>query len=581
MDHVAEIKARLPIEQLVGRYCQLTKKGRNFISLCPFHHDTHPSFLTSPDKGICYCFPCQKGGDIFSFYQLIEGVDFPQALKDLAEIAGVDLPEMREESIPKDEKDRLRDCLTSAASFFQHALKDAQNVRTYISDRGVSDAESVKFGLGFAPDSFTATYDHLLKAGFSRSEIVGAGLAVQKDLQDSKMYDRFRNRLMFPIHDARGQIIGFGGRTMGDDQAKYLNGSDSVLYRKSSVLYGLHQAQAAIREQKNVILVEGYFDVLACHRAGALHAVATCGTALTEEHVRLLKRSVDRVTLCLDQDRAGREAAERAFILCSREGLHADAIVLSQKDPADVAKESLDKLHEALSGSARSYMDCVFDEIRAMNLHEPMVRRAALERLLPLLQAIAQATERTHILHQAALALGTSEAALTDDLHRFQSTLSRPALSHASTSLPSAPFPFTSAELSLGLFLLYPRYLHLLPELMLPEEEFAAALFLALSGKESCAEIDLATLTLTDDHRKRAGIVQLFCEENGMTGWSEKIAEHELRTNCRNANREQVMRKQKVITQQLVNARREGKSEEESDLTSRYKTLIDLARPPQ
>ncbi len=578
MDHVQEIKARLPIEQLVGRYVRLQKKGRNMVGLCPFHQDSRPSFLVSPDKGICYCFPCQKGGDIFSFYQLIEGVDFPQALKDLAEVAGVDLPEARSDVVPRDEKDRLRACLTEAAAFYRSHLAAANAVRSYLAGRGVGEAEAGEWELGYAPPGFTTTYESLLKAGYSRTEIVTAGLASQRELE-GKAYDRFHDRLMFPIHDARGQIIGFGGRTMGEDQAKYLNGSDSPLYRKSAVLYGLHRALPSMRANRRAVLVEGYFDVLACHRAGVTEAVATCGTALTEEHVRLLKRSADAVTLCLDQDRAGREAAERAYLLCAREGLQTDAVVLPQKDPADVAQESPDDLKRLLRETARPYLEVVLAEIRAQDLQDPLVRRAALERLLPLLQAIATATERTHALRQAADALGTTQAALTDDLRKFEAAEHRTAGTVSAQA--AVPAPFTRAEITLGLFLLYPRALHLIGEMLPPEEEFAGALYAALSAMEPSPAMDPDALPLSGEFRRRAGILQLFCEEQGMGEWSESVALREIRSNCRNSNREQLLRKQRDITQRLVTARREGLRDQESALIREYQQLIERARAPK
>ncbi len=579
MDHVQEIKSRLPIEQLVGRYLQLTKKGRNFVGLCPFHHDSHPSFLVSPDKGICYCFPCQKGGDIFSFFQLIEGVDFPQALRDLAEIAGVELPETRMESIPKDEKDRLRDCLSAAQSFYQRSLQTADSVRAYVRDRGVTEAEMQEYMIGFAPDSYSATYEYLLKSGFSRSEIVGAGLAAQRDLQEGITYDRFRNRLMFPIHDARGQIIGFGGRTMGDDQAKYLNGSESILYRKSSVLFGLHKAFSAIRERKQVILVEGYFDVLACHRAGALQTVATCGTALTEEHVRFIKRVADRVTLCLDQDRAGREAAERAFLLCSREGLQVDAVVLPEKDPADTALTSLERLGSLLGDGPRPYLESVFEGIRASDMQNPLMRKTFLERLLPLLQSIRSSTERTHAIRGAADALRTTETALMDDLQRFKSGQLRPRADGTPVTAPASPF--NSVELALGLFLLYPRNMHLIGEMIVPVGAFEEAVYAALKGMEPCPEVDIEALPLDPDQKKRVRILLLYCEESGMGEWNETVATREIRANCRHANREQLMRKQKDITRRLLEARRGGSAADETQLVTQYQQLINLARNPQ
>ncbi|MDB4979227.1 MAG: primase, partial [Candidatus Peribacteria bacterium] len=306
MDSVLEIKTRLPIEVLVARYCQLSKKGRDLVALCPFHNDTKPSFLVSPDKGIAYCFACNTGGDIFSVYQKIENVDFPQAVKDLADIAGVILPDKPEHAAgpKKDEKERVRDCLESAMQFFMEQLKVTPSALEYLQKRGVPPEQIEEFRLGLAPDSFTATYDHLLKAGFSKTEITAAGLAVQKELE-GKFYDRFRDRLMFPIHDPQGGIIGFGGRTLGNDDAKYVNSTDSILYHKSNVLYGFHMAKEAMREKGSVIVVEGYFDVLACHRVGIQNVVAASGTAFTEQHAKLIKRYADTVALCLDTDPAG------------------------------------------------------------------------------------------------------------------------------------------------------------------------------------------------------------------------------------------------------------------------------------
>jgi hypothetical protein len=205
---------RLPIEQLVAQYCQLQKKGRNFVCLCPFHNDSKPSLLVSPDKGIAYCFACQTGGDIFSFYQAIEGVAFPQALKELAERAGVVLENKPGMAAPKkDEKDRARDCLLSALSFYRAQLSGSASAKEYLAKRAVPAEQIERFEIGVAPDSFSATYEHLLKQGFSRKEILAAGLGVQKELQDEKIYDRFRHRLMFPIHDPQGAIVGFGGRS--------------------------------------------------------------------------------------------------------------------------------------------------------------------------------------------------------------------------------------------------------------------------------------------------------------------------------------------------------------------------------
>ena len=577
MDSVSEIKSRLPIEELVRQYCQLTKKGRNFVALCPFHHDTRPSFLISPDKGICYCFPCQKGGDIFTFYQQIEGVDFRQALKDLAEKTGVVLAEQPEESIKKDEKERLRDCLTAAMQFYTKQLQESEPTKEYLAKRGVTSEEISTFGLGMAPDSFSATYDHLLKAGFSRKEIQLAGLGVLKDMNDERMYDRFRNRLMFPIFDTQGRIAGFGGRTLGNDDAKYLNTSDSPLYHKSSVLFGFNLAHKAMRESKRCILVEGYFDVLACHRVGVHDVVATCGTALTEEHARLLMRSVDRVVLCLDQDRPGREAAERAFGIAAKEGLQVEGIVLSDKDPADAVLTSPDELKELLINGAKPFINVVLESVKETDITTPVARHAALERLMPLIHAVTSSTERTFMIRASAEALMTTETSFLDDLRLFEQKQISPKKEVTSSS-PSMNL-FSAIEITLGLFMLYPQNGVLLSELIAPEEGLAGKLYEAMKknvdAKASCA---IDTLILDEETRSKANILLLYCEEKDFHQWNESNSIREIRRNCMHANREHILQKQRDITKKLIEARKAGDTEQEKMLSSQYVEVLKLSK---
>jgi DNA primase len=574
MDSVAEIKARLPIEDLVRSYTQLTKKGKNYVGLCPFHNDTHPSFLVSPDKGICYCFPCQKGGDIFSFYQQIEHVDFPQALRDLAERTGVTLPDAPKGGPTKDEKERIRDCLDAANSLYKKRLAGSP-AKDYLDKRGVTPEEIATFELGVSPVGFTDTYDELLKAGYSRKEIVLSGLAIQKDLQADRPYDRFRNRLMFPIHDGQGRIIGFGGRTLGDDDAKYLNGAESPLYRKSAVLYGLHHALQAMRDAGRVIVVEGYFDVLACHRVGMKNVVATCGTALTEEHAKLLKRYVETVVLCLDSDKAGQAAAERAFPILSRADLIVEAATLGQKDPADAAQESPDML-KALLSEGRPYLQLVVDEIGASDLSSPSARREALGRLLPLLEAAPSATERAVWIERAAASMSTTVTAMQEDLQAFE-TVNRSKAAHA-VAAPTlgAANPYTTLELALGLLMLYPAQRALVDELIAPESEPAAALFAAVKAAPVGKEMDFSSLP--DDVQERARILLLFCEENGFAGWNDSTAAREIRRNCQNANREVLRKKLQDITREMMAARKSGKIADEELLRTQYQQVLKLAK---
>jgi len=576
MDEVSEIKARLPIEQLVAQYCQIKKKGRVFVSLCPFHNDTHPSLQISPDKGIAYCFACRKGGDIFKFYEEIEHVDFKQALHDLAEKTGVKLEERAARpSMPKDEKDRLRECLGAAQHFFHEQLKIIPAAREYIKKRQVTPGEIEFFGLGFAPDSFSLTYDHLLKEGYSRSEIVAAGLGVQRELADGRIFDRFRNRLMFPIHDHQGNLVAFGGRAIGEEDAKYVNSSEGPLYSKSNVLYGLNFAREAIREKNQVIMVEGYFDLLACHKVGCPHAVAVSGTALTEQHVKLLKRYTDRAVLCLDQDRAGRDAAERSFQLLARESFHVQVVTITGKDPDEAANADPALLKQTLTDGGVPYFDFVLDQLSKGDVASVQGKRSALQRVLPLLQAIVSSVEQSHYIGKIASALGTTELAVRDDLARVPAAVLSPRTEELSAVTPENDH-FSPLEIALGLFTIYPQHRALFPELIEPEGGFTEALHHSIRSLPP--EGAWTPESLPEEHRERAKILSLFCEVHGFADWSDGLAIREIRKNCMRANRLILKIKQLQIAQQLKEAHAQGKAVEEAQLSTQYQQVLKLAK---
>jgi DNA primase len=580
MDDVSNIKARLPIEQLVGQYCQLTKKGRNFVCVCPFHNDTKPSFLVSPDKGIGYCFACQTGGDIFSFYQAIEGVDFPQAIKELAEKAGVQLETKANFSSgpKKDEKERARECLEAASQFYRAQLGAHAIAQAYLERRGMPVPMRERFEVGVAPDSFQVTYEHLLKLNFSRKEILAAGLGVQKELQEERIYDRFRHRLMFPIKDQQGQMIGFGGRTLGDDDAKYINSSDGILFHKGNVLYALDLAKETIREKKNAILVEGYFDVVACHQAGVTNAVATCGTALTESHVKLLKRYTETVTLCMDQDKAGQDAMDRSFPLLCAEGVHVKAIVIQGKDPSEMLLADPAGLKDLLENGALPYLDVILNAMRTQDLSEPGARREALRRMLTLVSALPSMVERQDYLRKAAGVFQTSETALEDDLRMHARAAASPAPPPRQPRPVQSRHEFSSAEIALGIFLYYPKMRHLMEGLIPPEDGLAAALYTALKAAPDVQKLTLEDLALPDDHRERAAVLLLFCEEYSLTEWSEGLAVREIKKNCISANKDFIRHKQLEVTKKMVAARAAGNLEEEALLRNQYQEVLKLAK---
>ena len=579
MDPTLEIKAKLPIEELVGQYCQLKKKGRGFVCLCPFHQDKHPSMQVSPDKGIAYCFACSKGGDIFSFYQEIENVDFRQALKDLGEKTGVKVEGLKVDTpVQKDHKVRIRECLQAAQKYFAANIKDHEAAKAYLQKRDISQEQIAQFGMGVAQDSFSDTYQYLLKAGFSRKEIVDASLGIQKDLSDQKIYDRFRNRLMFPIHDGNGEIVGFGGRTLGDDDAKYINTGDTPLYNKSTVLYGLHYAKEAIRKHKKVVLVEGYFDVLACHKIGSTNTVAVSGTALTEQHVKILKRYAETVVLCLDQDQAGKDAAERSFLLCSEEELAVHAAEIDQKDPDEAAAADPEGLKAVLEAGGRPYLEVVIESFANQDIESAPGKRAMLKKLLPLLNALKSSVVRQH--HQAAIAalLSTTETALQEDLEMISTSTVPSSMQKQEEPELNRKTEFSSAEVALGII---GHFLHLrsyLAELIEPEDPFAKAMYNALKQAPDVSSLTVEMLDIPEEYKERASILLLYCEHHGFTTWNDALAKQEIRKNCAVSNRNLLRKKQLIITQKLQKARAEGNVAEESLLSTQYQQLLKLAK---
>lgn len=579
MDPTLDIKSRLPIEELVGQYCQLQKKGSGFVCVCPFHQDKHPSMQISPDKGIAYCFACSSGGDIFSFYQKIEGVDFRQALKDLGEKTGVKVEGLKMEApVQKDHKQRIRECLEAAQKFYAANLASSEKAKLYLEHRKVTKEQTEQFGLGVSPDSFSDTYEHLLKAGFSRKEIVDASLGIQKELQNEKIYDRFRNRLMFPIYDANGLIVGFGGRTLGEDDAKYINSGETPLYNKSTVLYGLHLAREEIRNTKRVVLVEGYFDVIACHRVGITNAIAVSGTALTDQHVKMLKRYAETVVLCLDQDRAGQQAAERSFLLCSEVELPVHTVTLEYKDPDEAAVADPEGFTKLMKEGSRPYLDMIIDKLREGDVGSSEGKHDALKALLPLINAISSSVERGHYIGKVAGLLSTTETELKQDIQQFEKNMVRITPVVQEEVQEEKTEAFSSAEIALGIVLLFPKLKGLLSELIEPEEPSVAALYNALKIAPDVQNLSVEMLHLPEEHTERVSILMLFCEHLGFGSWSQALAEREMRKNFSAANRNILRKKQVHIASRLQKARQEGNVVEENKLSLQYAQVLKLAK---
>jgi len=309
-DIVEDIKSRLDIVSYISSYVQLKKTGRNFKGVCPFHSEKTPSFIVSPEKQIWHCFGCSKGGDLFAFVKEADGVSFVEAIQILADKAGLKVEKLSkfEKKEDKSEKDDYFHAHELACEFFEKKLydtKDGEKVLKYLKNRGLKDETIKDFRLGFAPDEYELLYTYLLKKGIKKEIMVKSGFASSKGIGDDKIFDKYRARLMIPIFDYMGRICGFGGRALKEDQMpKYLNSPDNIVYNKSRLLYGLSNAKKYIKENDGVVLVEGYFDMILPYQAGVKNIVATSGTALTQDQVRLIKRLTQNVTTCFDTDSA-------------------------------------------------------------------------------------------------------------------------------------------------------------------------------------------------------------------------------------------------------------------------------------
>lgn len=351
---IEELKYRSDIEQLISRYTNLKRSGRNLSGLCPFHSEKTPSFVVYPENNSFYCFGCGAGGDVVTFVRMAEHLEYIEALRFLAERAGMTLPDEVQNDGAAKLKMRMLELNRQAARFFNSVLNSAEGRRgmAYLQSRGLSPNMIRKFGLGYAPDSWDALKGHLTQQGFTEDEMAAAAVIRKSDKGGS--YDQFRDRVMFPIIDLRGGVIGFGGRVLGDARPKYLNSSDTVIFKKSRGLFAMNFAKATKRGQ--LILCEGYMDAIAIHQAGFDNAVATLGTALTPEQARLIAQYTAEVIISYDSDAAGQKATQRASQLFSQTGVRVRVLsVTGAKDPDEyIKKYGAARFEKLFEGSANA-----------------------------------------------------------------------------------------------------------------------------------------------------------------------------------------------------------------------------------
>ena len=425
MDFVEQLKSSIDIVKVVGEYVRLRRVGATgrYLGLCPFHQEKTPSFNVHQARQFYKCFGCGAGGDALKFVMEVDGLTFPEALKLLAERNGIPMPKRNEYS---DADSRLRAALLEmharAAELYQAALRGPQGgeARAYLARRGVSPEIIDAFQLGFSDPAGQALTRRLTEERFSPEQLQTSGLCRRRD-DGSGFFDSFRGRLMFPIHNESGKVIGFGGRAMKeDDQPKYLNSPETPIYRKTSTLYNLHRAREAMRRSNRAVLVEGYMDVIGAYAADVREVVASCGTALTNPQVRAIHRHADTVVVNFDPDDAGGNAAERAIQLLLDEGLHVRVLTLDGGlDPDEYVKQNGAAAYRARLDAAPGYFHWLADRARAkFDMRGAEGRMDAFKFLLPAVQKISDKLERAAVANDIAGYLGVDPGLVLDQFKK-------------------------------------------------------------------------------------------------------------------------------------------------------------------
>lgn len=396
-----ELRNQADILRIVGDYVSLKKKGASYWACCPFHNEKTPSFSVNPAKQFFKCFGCGKAGDVFTFVMEIEGCPFPEAVKTVAEKSGIQVPRV-EDSKEYEERDRLRAEILQinqwATEFFEENLMQTPEGRAacdYLEKRGISDETRKTFRLGYAPNSWDACSEYLKSRGASRSQIEQSGLVTIKENR-SGFYDRFRGRLMFPICDTQGRVVAFGGRTLGDGEPKYLNSPETIVYTKGEHLFGLNNSRDAIRRRGYAVLVEGYLDYLIPWQAGVTNLVASLGTALTDNQVRLLGRYARRIVVNFDPDSAGVAATKRSLELLVAQGFRVNVLSLPDNlDPDEYIRAHGPQSYLKVLKSSQPFLDYIVEEaLKSHDQKRPQGKVETINAILPYLRLVKDRIER-------------------------------------------------------------------------------------------------------------------------------------------------------------------------------------------
>jgi len=444
MSVIDEVKQKTDIAEIVGQYVTLRKSGRNLSAPCPFHSEKHPSFFVYPEQQSWHCFgACNTGGDVFSFLMKKEGYDFGEALRVLAERAGVELPSYRREDQHREEKDVYFRMNETAAVWFHNNLLNspaADKARQYVEKRGYSQQTVTDFTLGYALNEWEALKKYLIEKEFEEQDLVTGGLLYQNE--DGRTTDRFRGKVIIPIRDARGRVTGFGARVLDDSLPKYVNSPQTPTFDKSATLYAIDRAAPAIRKAGQAVIMEGYMDVLTAHQHGVTNAVASMGTAITETQVNILKRMTKNLVLAMDADAAGEEAMLRTVGHENLLGAEIKVVVLPEgQDPDDVIKGGVAAWQE-LIGKAVPLLDFLFQKTTEnLDMNTPQNKADVANKLMPVVANLENNERLAHYVRELSKLLKTDVNTVQDSISEFKRNLKNKALVKRQTSTTSPRTP--------------------------------------------------------------------------------------------------------------------------------------------
>ena len=426
-EFLSELRDRTDIEDLLSSYMTLKRRGKTLVGLCPFHSEKTPSFTAYPENNSFYCFGCGAGGDVVTFVRRMENLDYLEAVKFLAQRAGLRMPEDGFDDTLSKRRQRILSANREAAKFYHACLMQPENAHAlnyYLEKRGLTMATVRHFGLGYAPDKWDALLRHMQQKGYTTAELLDANL-IRQSSKSQSYYDNFRNRVITPIIDVRSNVIAFGGRVLDDSKPKYVNTSDTLVYKKSREVFALNFAKNA--NERRLIMCEGYMDVIALHQAGFTYAVAGCGTALTHEQARLLSRYADEVLLCYDADEAGQTALRKAISIFSSVGMKIKVIRLSGgKDPDEILRKyGKDRFRALLDGAANDIEFRILAEREKYDLESDDGKVRFLGAVIDLLAAVENSIERDVYVSRLATELSVDKSAVQAQIDHAKKTLRR------------------------------------------------------------------------------------------------------------------------------------------------------------